>query len=74
MPLTEFTIGVSRTINLGNFESLRIEASVRWDLEDTDNPTSVARQKQLAQAELRNLLELTYKNYEAKKKLNHVQS
>lgn len=36
MSVKEFTIGVSHTVNLGNFESLRVEASVTLDSEDAD--------------------------------------
>lgn len=64
--ITQFTIGTSRTINLGNFESLRIEASVVVDCpEDGDFP----QMKIAAQTQLRQLLEDTYKaQYEEPKK------
>ena len=56
--ITQFSIGCSRTINLGNFESLRIEASVTVDCpEDGDFP----QMKIGAQTQLRQLLEDTYK-------------
>lgn len=55
--ITQFTIGCSRTINLGNFESMRVEASVTLDV--TDHYT--AETKQAAQDELRLLLEQTYR-------------
>ena len=32
-----FEIGVSRTINLGNFESLRVEAKLAVDLKEGDD-------------------------------------
>ena len=59
MPLTNFTIGTSRTINLGNFESLRIEASVTYQLEPDGPP--LEKYKEIAQTELRRLLEETYR-------------
>jgi hypothetical protein len=57
MTITQFTIGCSRTINLGNFQSLRIEASVTIEV-DGDN---YARDTIQAQEELRRLLEDTYR-------------
>ena len=56
--ITQFSIGCSRTINLGNFESLRVEASITIDCpEDGDFP----QMKIGAQTQLRQLLEDTYK-------------
>lgn len=66
MSISQFTIGVSRTMNLGNFESLRVEASITWDLDSNDgNGIEMAKAK--AQTQLRQLLEETYRNYEKKK-------
>ena len=64
--ITQFTIGVSRTVNLGNFESLRVEASVRVDCpEDGD----FSQMKLAAQQQLRLLLEETYRaQHEDRKK------
>lgn len=64
MPITAFTVGASRTINLGNFESLRIEASVTVE---TDPAKPEQLQRDNAQTELRNLLEQTYRNMTGKK-------
>jgi predicted proteasome-type protease len=55
--ITQFSVGCSRTINLGNFESLRVEASVTVDCE----PGEFAEMKSAAQAQLRQLLEETYR-------------
>ena len=55
--ITQFTIGTSRTINLGNFESLRIEASITVDVGDV----SYAKAASGAQSDLRQLLEDTYR-------------
>lgn len=66
MSIKQFTIGVSRTMNLGNFESLRVEAAITWDLDPNDgNGIEMAKAK--AQTQLRQLLEETYRNYEKKK-------
>jgi hypothetical protein len=55
--ITQFSIGTSRTLNLGNFESLRIEASVTVDCE----PGEFEQMKIGAQIALRQLLEETYR-------------
>ena len=62
--ITQFTIGLSRTINLGNFESMRVEASVTIDLDERENFEDC---KIGAQRELRKLLEETYRNQTRKK-------
>lgn len=66
--IKEFSIGFSRTVNLGNYESCRIEASVtvaiNMNLED-DIGNAAAE----AQVELRKLLEDTFRaQYETRKK------
>jgi len=55
--ITEFSIGCSKTINLGNFQSLRIEASVTVAMEPAE---TLADASAAAQDELRQLLEQTY--------------
>lgn len=63
--ITSFTIGMSRTINLGNFESMRIEAAVTVDIDtSTENLDDC---KIGAQRELRKLLEETFRNQNRKK-------
>jgi hypothetical protein len=65
--ISQFSIGTSRTINLGNFESLRLEASITVDCpEDGDFP----QMKIAAQEQLRHLLEETYKAQHADRKKN----
>jgi hypothetical protein len=32
--IREFTVGASKTVNMGNFNSLRVEASVTYTLEE----------------------------------------
>jgi hypothetical protein len=58
MNVKEFTVGVSHTVNLGNYESIRIEASVTLDCEDGDWETTRAE----AQIALCDLLDETFKN------------
>jgi hypothetical protein len=63
--ITQFSVGTSRTINLGNFESLRIEASITIDCEPGDFEAA----KTSAQVQLRLLLEDTYRaQHEDRKK------
>jgi predicted Rdx family selenoprotein len=64
--ITQFSVGCSRTINLGNFESLRVEATITVDCpEDGDFP----QMKLAAQTQLRQLLEETYRaQHEDRKK------
>ena len=59
--ITEFTIGCSHTINLGNFESLRVEATITFALPENCNLDAFAQMKQEAQTELRQLVEETYR-------------
>lgn len=55
--IKEFTVGASHTVNLGNYESLRIEASVTVTVNDGDDLASL---KEAAQTELRDLTEKTF--------------
>lgn len=66
--IKSFTAGCSRTVNLGNFESLRIEASVV--IEVPEECESFDELRDYAQRELRKLLEETYKyQYGDRKKI-----
>ena len=56
--ITEIHVGMSRTINLGNWESMRIEASVTVSIPEGDDMGAV---KARVQTELRGLLEDTYR-------------
>lgn len=56
--IIEFVVGCSRTINLGNFQSIRVEASVTVEVHEGSDWDEL---KQKAQKELRTLLEETYK-------------
>lgn len=56
--ITEFRIGCSHTINLGDYNSIRVEASVTVAVQDGEKVEDL---KEGAQRELRALLEETYK-------------
>ncbi len=64
MKLKEFRIGVAKTINLGNYESLRVEAQVVYEVSENDELKDISS---TAQAELRYLLAKTYREQYAKK-------
>lgn len=53
----QITIGVSKTINLGNYNSMKVEASLVVAPDELDDLTVVKRQAQL---ELRSLIEETW--------------
>ena len=56
--IKSFKVGCSRTINLGNFESLRVEALVEMEVSPEED---LELEKAAAQTELRRLLEETYR-------------
>jgi hypothetical protein len=56
--ITEFRVGFCRTVNLGNYESAKIDASVTVQLDDLDD---LAEARATAQCDLRLLLEETWK-------------
>jgi hypothetical protein len=65
MPIRQFTIGFSRTVNLGNYESARVEASVTMEATvDPATGASLGRDEPVirdAELVLRHLLEETWK-------------
>jgi hypothetical protein len=65
MILKQFMVGCGKTINLGNFQSLKIEAQVFIEVREGEN--NLDGLKIEAQEELKHLLEQTYK---AQRKLN----
>ena len=65
MKIKEIGIGISRTFNLGNFESLRVEATVAASIEDVGE-TEEARLVLLA--EIRETLRQAYGEFRPKKK------
>ena len=58
LELIEFSVGCSRTINLGNYKSIKVEASVTMEIHEE---TDLEELKTRAQTELRQLLEDTYR-------------
>ena len=64
MKITEITIGVSRTFNLGDYNSLRVEASASASVEDSVDMDS-ARATLLA--EVRETLRRAYVEFKPKK-------
>ena len=60
--ITQFTIGFSRTVNLGNFESMRMEAAVTVACPEEGD---FAQMKLAAQTQLRQLIEDTYRHQHA---------
>lgn len=56
--IRQFTIGASHTLNLGNFNSYRVEAQLVVEVPEGDD-FEVLKDK--AQSELRRILEETYK-------------
>lgn len=64
MTVKTFTVGCAKTINLGNYQSLRIEASVTVEVGECQD---LGELKAGAQTELTALLEQTYKAQHKKK-------
>lgn len=56
--IKEFEIRCAKTINLGNFQSIRVEASLVVCVPDGDDYAALTRK---AQEDLRELLDQTYK-------------
>jgi hypothetical protein len=66
--ISQFSVGCSRTINLGNFESLRIEATITFNVpEGAQDDNRFVVLKETAQVELRQLLEDTYRAQHVKR-------
>ena len=66
--ISEFRVGCARTINLGNYESLRVEASVTVEVAEEDHLSDASWNavKDAAQQELRRLMEQTYREQHKK--------
>ena len=62
--IIQFVVGTSRTINLGNYESVRVEASVTVSVDEGADLTEI---KKAAQVELRSLMEETYRAQKARR-------
>jgi hypothetical protein len=65
MKITEIGISVSRTFNLGNFESLRVEATATASVEDV---REIEVAKVMLLGEIRETLRSTYEDFRPKKK------
>jgi hypothetical protein len=57
--LTEIRAGCAKTINLGNYQSLRVEAGAVLELHEGDDP---AKARAMLQEELKTLLTETYRH------------
>lgn len=64
MKIDSITIGISRTFNLGNYESLRVEASASASV-DEDDDIEAARAECLC--EVRSSLRSAYEEFKPKK-------
>jgi len=62
--IREFTIGASRVVNLGNYENIKVEASLTVEVPAGDDYEIL---KDRAQTELRTLMEETYRSQQRKK-------
>lgn len=52
MRIKEITVGASRTINMGNYESIRVEGSCTIELDDDDSVIGPAREAAIAECKL----------------------
>lgn len=64
MKIRQTSVTVGRTFNLGNFESLRVDATATIDLEDGDD---VAAARDAGVAELRASLSRLHQEFKPKK-------
>lgn len=69
--ITEFRIAASHTVNIGNYESLRIEAQVTVTVGEASELDDL---KARAQIELRKLLEETYRAQHKKEAQQYARS
>lgn len=59
MSITSFTIECAKTINLGNYQNIKVGASVTFSIDP--EVESYVMESERAQDELRRLIEATYK-------------
>lgn len=64
--IKQFSIGCSKTINLGNFQSIKVEASVVVEVPEDETLEGYTGMTAKAQAELGRLLAETYANQHKK--------
>lgn len=60
--IQQFTIGCSKTINLGNFQNIKIEAQLVIAVPEHETQSGYEAMVERAQGELKHLLETTYKS------------
>ena len=72
--ITQFVVGCSKTINLGNFQSIRIEASVTVAVPEDETEDGYQQMTANAQAELGRLLEETYRSQMKRGAKDHYDS
>ncbi len=65
MRISQITIGVSRTVNLGNYNSLKIEGLVTVDLLEDDR---IEDARDLATKEIKEQLKTAYSKFKPKEK------
>lgn len=65
MKITQITISAARTINLGNYESLRVEGSCTIELDKADVDLAPVRKKALD--EVKTQMNETYKKLKPNK-------
>jgi hypothetical protein len=65
MMISEIRVGVAHTINLGNYENIKVEGAVVVQLSEGDD---YAKAKEEAQVALRKLVEETYTSQRKVKK------
>lgn len=64
MKIKEVMVGLSRTYNIGNYESFKIEGAVAASLDDDDDPQEVADELRPI---LRESMRRTYREFAPKK-------
>ena len=57
--IKQFVVGCSKTVNLGNYQSIRVEASLTIEVVEGDDYRALRTK---AQAELKALLDETYRS------------
>ena len=67
MMIKQITIECSKTINLGNYNNIKIGGSVLVEVPDDADEAAYQQLKQLAHAELRSILDETWKEQRTNK-------
>ena len=64
MAIKQFSVGASKTVNLGDYNSVRVEASIVYELAEGDDYYT---QRERMMDALKSQLEATYKSQMAKR-------